>query len=354
MRKMWSSILALVFLSALLAAAPPIPGQQASSVPDQGILKDVRVVKHASGVEVVIMFSSNASYKSFELSSPPRLVVDIIGVHKVTASPEIEVGEAGVRRVRAALYAKDMGRVVFDVIDKMPRYTILKIADGLRVVFGTDVPPALKEEAKPAGVKPAKADAAPGAADKRQKEETQKILEETIKLYDKSLQEGQGAMEKTRRAMAFGALFFPGGGGHNARYGQGLKIGAELASSIADNFEIWVSASLLSESAIDAGQDFSASLFPLLGGLNYRFKAGKIQPYVGVGAGYFFYSETTAAGTNREHEFGIAAQAGAFMRLGRSFLLGAKMQYDHCRIGSKARRIDPGGFHIGFMAGADF
>ncbi len=109
MKKMWSSALALAFLSALLAAAPPVPGQQASSVPDQGILKDIRVVKHASGVEVVVMFSSSASYKSFELSSPPRLVVDLIGVHKVTAAPEIEVGEAGVRR-RALCQGYGTGR----------------------------------------------------------------------------------------------------------------------------------------------------------------------------------------------------------------------------------------------------
>jgi hypothetical protein len=187
-------------------------------------------------------------------------------------------------------------------------------------------------------------------------EETKRALEQTIKLYDKSIQEGLDRKRRFIRMVATAGPFFPGAGGLKDRYGSGLKFGAEINAGIADNIEIWLSASFLNQTSTDpaSGFDLRSGLFPVLAGLKFRSTKGLVNYYFGLGAGYFFYSETSAGRTNREQEFGLVGQAGAFLKLGRNFVLGAQAQYDHCRMGSGAGRIDPGGFHIGLLVGVEY
>jgi hypothetical protein len=382
MNKMRSMIAGLLFFCVLLWAAFPLQAQQPSAA-NPGVLKDIQVMNSSSGLEVRIILTGLTSYKAFELSSPTRLVLDLSGIEKVEAAPEITIGAGGILRVRSGLFSQDTGRIVFDTDGKMPRYEIVKIAEGLKVTFAPAVPPVQKDETKPVSSKderakpdpakpkveeqpPAKAAAQDQAkpaeqkqapvADKRQMEETQRALEQTIKLYDKSIQEELDRKRRSIRVMAAGGLFFPGEGGFKDRYGSGLKFGAEINAGIADNIEIWLSASFLNQTSTDtaSGLELRSGLFPVLAGLKFRSIKGLVHYYFGLGAGYFFYSETSAGITNREQEFGLAGQAGAFLKLGRNFVLGAQAEYDHCRMGSGAGRIDPGGFHIGLVVGAEF
>lgn len=361
-----------LFFCALLWAAFPLQAQQPLRA-NPGLLKDIQIMNSSSGLEVRIILTGLTSYKAFELSSPTRLVLDLSGIEKVAAAPEITIGAGGVRRVRSGLFSQDTGRVVIDVDGKLPRYEIVKTAEGLSVTFASAAQSIQKDEAKVVSAKPkaeeqaaAKAagqdQAKPAeqkqapAADKRQMDETKRTLEQTIDLYDKSIQEELDRKRRFVRMVATAGPFFPGAGGFRDRYGSGLKFGAEINAGIADNIEIWLSASFLKQTSTDtaSGLELRSGLFPLLAGLKFRSIKGLVHYYFGLGAGYFFYSETSAGITNREQEFGLAGQAGAFMKLGRNFVLGAQVEYDHCRMGSGAGRIDPGGFHIGLLAGVEY
>jgi len=381
MAKTRSLTVVFLFFFALLWPALPLAAQQPpKAAANPGVLKDIQVMNNSSGLEVRIILTALTSHKAFELSSPTRLVLDLYGIAKVAAVPEITVGAGGIRRIRAALFSQDISRVVFDMDDKRPRYEIVKVAEGLKVTFFEEpaVPSAQKEEKKPA---PAKADAAKPkveekppakstgqeqakpaeqktaqAADKRRMEETQQVLEQTVKLYDKSIQEEMDRKRRFVRVVATVGPFFPGAGGLKDRYGSGLKIGAEVNSGIADNIEIWLSASFLNQTSTDpaSGLDRRSGLFPVLAGLKFRQARGDVNYYLGFGAGYFFYSETSAEVTNREQEFGLAGQAGVFLKLGRIYVLGVEAQYDHCPMGTGAGKINAGGFHIGLSIGAEF
>jgi len=382
MAKTRSLIAVFLFFFALLWAAFPLQAQQPPRA-NPGVLKDIQVMNSSSGLEVRIILTGLTSYKAFELSSPTRLVLDLSGIEKVAAVPEISIGTGGIRRVRSGLFSQDTGRVVIDVDGKVPRYEIVKFAEGLKVIFAPAVQPVQKNGTKPVSAKderakpdlakpkaeeqpaakaagqdqakPAEQKQAP-AADKRQMEETKRALEQTIKLYDKSIQEELEQKKRPIRVTAAGSLFFPWGGGLKDRYGSGLKIGAELSAGIADMIEIWLSASFLNQTSTDqaTGDDRRSGLFPVLVGLKYRVTKDSVNYYFGFGAGYFFFSETSAGVTSREQEFGLAGQAGVFLKLGRNFVLGAQAQYDHCRMGSGAGRIDPGGFHIGLLVGVEY
>jgi len=340
-----------------------------------GVLRDIQVAKNPSGIEITIILTADAAYRTFELTLPSRLVLDLPGIEKVAAPAEIAVEGGGVLRIRSGLFNRNTARIVFDTAGKMPRYEIVKISEGLRILFAAEpgappvqedpakVPPVKEEAVKPKDVEKTlaaeqeRAKAAEKAAvDKRREEELKRAQEQPAPPADLSLREEPGGTQRTYRAAASLGPFFPGTGGLKDRYGIGLKIGVEINRRIADKIEIWLSASSLGQSAADeaAGQDRQSRLSSLLFGLNYRFVEGFVNPYLGVGAGYFFYSETFAGATSRELEFGLQGRAGVFLKLSRIFVLGLQAQYDHCRVTSNSVRIDPAGFHIGLIVGAEF
>lgn len=343
-----------------------------------GVLRDIQVAKNSSGVEVRIILTAGISHKVLELPSPARLVLDLPGIEKIAARSEIEVGGGGILRIRTGLFTRDTARIVFDTAGKIPRYEIVKTVEGLKVIFRAEpgappaqeeqakIPPPKAETAKPivqdkppalaAGQEQARAAEKTEDAEKRRQEKALRASEQTLKRAEASVREALSEPIRSYRAAAFLGPYFPKASALKDRYGIGVKLGAEISARIDEKVEVWLSASTRGQSSADsaAGGDRSFRLFPLLVGLNYRPIEGFVNPYLGFGAGYFFFSETFAGATSREIEFGLQGRAGVFLKLSRVFILGLHAQFDHCRMVSNSARIDPGGFHIGLFAGGEF
>ena len=114
------------------ALAPPRAAVAAGSVSVTG----VEVETESAQVVVTIRTSVRAKYKTMVLSSPDRLVVDIVaGTLKVPAGQRrINVAALGVNRVRSAQFKMEplIARTVIDMQTRLD-YDIAAEGDGLRV-----------------------------------------------------------------------------------------------------------------------------------------------------------------------------------------------------------------------------
>ncbi len=112
------------------AVTEPLPLRDAKSVR--------RVATNGTGSDLEIDITGDGSmnsYKSFRLSNPERLVIDIKGVKDKVAKSAIEVNDGAVKKVRVAQFAPDVTRVVLD-LDARTQYAVTPSRDMLRVTFG--------------------------------------------------------------------------------------------------------------------------------------------------------------------------------------------------------------------------
>ena len=185
--------------------------------------------------------------------------------------------------------------------------------------------------------------------------ETQKKLEETIKILNELRAEQLARKKKFIRVMAIGDQFLPHEGILKNVYGRGLNYGAEISFGVGDFIEVWLAEHYFGKSVKDeaTGEDRKVSLIPFEAGFKVRLNKGSFNPYLGIGGGYFQYKETSPAGTIREKQFGVVGQAGFFVKIGGFFVADFHAQYKYCQI-QTGEKFDVGGFHIGGGIGAEF
>jgi type IV pilus assembly protein PilQ len=93
---------------------------------------------------VVLLLDGPASYSTFELTDPPRLVVDIDSVENEVLTSRIAVDEEPLRQVRVSQFQVEpdlVSRAVFD-LDGPASYDVQPTAEGLEITFQrATVPP---------------------------------------------------------------------------------------------------------------------------------------------------------------------------------------------------------------------
>lgn len=136
------------------APAPP-PAAQAPAVPvetQNGPIRitGVEIQEAAPGSAIVLIRSdqSVASYETFSLPNPPRLVIDIPQALFAAPRPINEVGTGPIQRVRSSQYRRKpmpVVRVVVDLASSLP-YQVEGMPETFRVLIGEAVvkaPPTL-------------------------------------------------------------------------------------------------------------------------------------------------------------------------------------------------------------------
>ncbi|MEE8398359.1 MAG: AMIN domain-containing protein [Desulfobacterales bacterium] len=148
--------------------AVPIP--QAKKIPAKPATRitSVELKTVGPGVNVHILANGKLSpYRTFQLSGPPRLVVDLAGVHSDIGKQTLPSHNPLVKRVRLATFSKNIIRVVIDIgPPEVPPYQIIPGITGLVVAMK---PPSVvpvqtsAPDTAPASATPAekKADASP-------------------------------------------------------------------------------------------------------------------------------------------------------------------------------------------------
>ena len=128
----------ILSLAALLAVV--VPGALAGATTDgrDGEVRGVSVLPAAGKVEVVIDLQGAVEVHDFTLSSPARLVIDLVGA-RLAAPATLYDGQnrGGVRNIRYAQFKPDVVRVVID-LDALKDYQVERAAGQVRVRIGSE------------------------------------------------------------------------------------------------------------------------------------------------------------------------------------------------------------------------
>jgi hypothetical protein len=102
---------------------------------DQAVLEKLDLNKTSDFLKVVIGVSGEFGYQHFELKEPSRLVVEISPVGEMRVDESYDINAFGVRAVRTGRFKPDTARIVFDLVEALPSYEIIQVANGIEVVF---------------------------------------------------------------------------------------------------------------------------------------------------------------------------------------------------------------------------
>ena len=353
---------ALLLLSLSLLSFS-FPKEERSSK-QQSTLKDVVISKAQNILEVKILFSPYTSSRHFKLASPPRIIIDLFNIKNINSSRLFNVDDFGIKVIRAGMFKDDVARVVFDLTDQFPLHKIERIQGGLNVSFWTKDSEQIKaeQEDQPGGVRKKERGDKSQAIEETMGRISEK-LEETTKTLDKAAdvlsQMQKKRVKRTKNFVRISALsnyFQPRYDVLKDVYKNGVMTGAELNVGVWNFVELWLAQKNFSKKITDeaTGEDRKVNLIPIEAGLKFRFNKGKINPYLGVGAGYYQYKETTSLGETKEKEIGYVGQAGCFIKIGGYLVFDVYANYSYCRITTETTRFNVGGLHLGVGFGFEY
>ena len=112
----------------------------------------VSLGKGLDSFAVNLDFAPFASFRSFEIPNPVRMVVDFQDVEESAGFHHYTVNDMGITAIRVAMYQDNIARVVFDFRREIPAYQIEQTEEGIKILFWlaeTAQPPAAEPETQP-------------------------------------------------------------------------------------------------------------------------------------------------------------------------------------------------------------
>lgn len=340
-----------------------------------GELKRIYFERVRNGLEVKIELDKLSNYKSFPLTGPNRLVIDFFQVNKFSCESFIDVADFGVKNIRVGRFKPDVVRVVFDLTEKIPLYTINENRVGLSVSFWfketekelpvekitTELP---KEEVKKE--EEAVKEAPPKIPEKevvKEEKPPEKIVEKEEKPVIKAppqlpeeIIEG-GKEEAISISIGIrGAFYFPHSSDFQDAYGKSLKaIGGEAVFKFPLREKEYIGACLgfvnMTADSKSGYEKSSLKLMPVSFSAFYTRQLGGFFPYIGIGIDCFFYSEDfpeiSDTSSPSQKAWGANIQAGICLELGYSVSLKLYTKYHTAHIEGQQRNINLGGNEYG-------
>jgi len=139
MTGLYRMILPSLFPSLLLGASLAVASPARASEPGSGEVTAVSLAPGAGKAEVVIAVRGAVEVKDFLLSSPDRLVLDLVGARLSDGAPAIYDGvkRGGVLNLRYSQFRPDVVRLVLE-LDGPKAYEVERKGRTVRVTFGSD------------------------------------------------------------------------------------------------------------------------------------------------------------------------------------------------------------------------
>jgi hypothetical protein len=139
MTGLYRMILPSLLLGAGLVASPLAASPVRVSEPGTGEVTAVSLTPAAGKAEVVIGFRGAVEVKDFLLSSPDRLVLDVVGARLSDGAPALYDGvkRGGVLNLRYSQFRPDVVRIVLD-LDGPKEYQVERKGQQVRVTFGSE------------------------------------------------------------------------------------------------------------------------------------------------------------------------------------------------------------------------
>lgn len=284
-------ILTLLFLPALTSA-------QTQQTAD---LSNILINKSATQLEVKLEIGTAVNYESFTLFNPNRLILDLLQVESFSCAPEIPVNDFGIIRIRTAKNQPDVTRVVFDMEESIPAYSIEEKDSHIFIYFKREAPVEERE------VEPAPVEKPPVKVE--EKVETEPVKKTPVKKRvaaprpEVRPQRIEEAEPVTRgKALTIGAtagFYFVQNADFQEVYGKSaFSFGGELSFllPLSNKEDIGFALNFCSISATGeatfTGEEVKLNITPVSLSVFYQRQFGKFTPFAGIGGDSFSYKET--------------------------------------------------------------
>lgn len=151
-------------------------------------------------------------------------------------------------------------------------------------------------------------------------------------------------------------MFQPTDGFFKDIYGGGMAFGGEIGVRLSKGLSLWAAADIFNKKGTTTytGEETELRIIPLCGGLMVQFMDSNIQPYLGLGIGYFLYKETNPIGEVTGGDMGFVVQAGVRFHPVGPLFFDAKGSYSFCKSKSADIEAELGGLRAGLGIGLAF
>ena len=341
----------IYFLISIIVLSTPFLFSQ---VGESQAIEDISFWKSYKQVEIFIQYRRHIDYTSFTLSNPSRLAIDLPGIERVSASPNVDINEMGITSIRSAIHSPGIVRVVVDFSDDIPRYKIEEVEDGLKIFFWkgeetgalqVEADKGLKQKAlvkKPESPKPAPivSETRPQEGEEEQKEKSAKTDEEM-----KMMGVGFSLGYLTLKDEIFKEVYGKGGISYNAELSFVLPFSTRY-------LDVWTGMSQFQTDGkstfFEEDTRFKMTVFSLA--LRYLIKSTKLTPFFGLGLDYYSYKETLPEGfivpSVGGYDFGFHVQGGVYFRVSPGFFAKLHLKYNAAKTMENDIEVKLGGMEF--------
>ncbi len=283
-------------------------------------LSNIDVQKNQDQMEIKLMVTGPVSYESFTLFNPNRLVIDLLQIREYRNPAEMDINDFGVSRIRTAKNQPDVVRVVFDLDENVPSYSIEDKEGAVHIIFKAEQRRQQEPEAAPAKTQPKSQPArtvtkpAPTRTKPAVSQPPSRIQETEVDKPGSSLSINLGAGVFMPQSSDFQDIY----GSTSSLYSLGL--GFYLPLSRVEKLGFSLEGSYISDTGNTTFTDeqVKLTLMPVILNVCYQRAFGAVEPYAGIGASYFNYKE------DLPESFPVPEVSGTV--LGYNFLIGTHVK----------------------------
>ncbi len=272
-------------------------------------LSNIDVQKGQDQMEIKVVVTGPISYESFTLFNPNRLVIDLLQTGEFRNPVEVEVNGFGVSRIRTARNQPDVVRVVFDLDENVPSYSIEDKEGAVHIIFRVEREAEPEPEAAPVKTQP------------------ERLVAKPAVTPPPSQTQGMES-DKPSSALSInlgGGVYMPQSTSFQDIYGTtstlySLGLGYTLPLSRVESLGFSLEGSYISDSGNTTFTDeqVKLTLTPVMLNVFYQRSFGSFEPYAGIGASYFSYKE------DLPETFPVPEVSGSL--LGYNFLIGTHVK----------------------------
>ncbi len=299
MKNAWLIAITLLIIPGLFSAQE-VTEQPSSDQPSLE-LKNIYVNKSENQMEIQLELDSPVSYESFTLIFPNRLIIDLFQVTNFSCDPDIDVNDIGVVKIRTRKNQPEVTRVVFDLDENIPSYSIEEKEGGIFIYFALEIPE-IDEAVEEEVVQPEVVIEEPKEEVKEDVEVPQ-VVPPKIAPTRAEEPEKKDLLQRKRRKTLMIDL---GGGIYFAQDPDFREVYGNTATSTGGGITFLLPLSEKEDVgiALDFRYIFSTgrttytdeevklALTPLSLNVYYQRLVGRVTPFAGLGADYFNYKET--------------------------------------------------------------
>jgi len=141
----------------------------------------------------------------------------------------------------------------------------------------------------------------------------------------------------------------------NGSYRDWMCYGGEMGITIFKGVAIWAGGHYFNKRGklTFTKEETEMTIMPIYGGIKFRSSRAGINPYIGVGVGYFRYKEDNPIGSVEDKSIGYIGQAGLTLKIGVA-IIDFQISYTLCKVKPTDIEADLGGFYGGIGIGFEF